>query len=80
MSFVIISISINTNSPIRGTLAAFTNALERFTIARAARLRSVCSGRRLRAVAGGSTGFGQIVGDEFAWLTSIYAESAEMLG
>ena len=72
MSFVIISISINTDSPILGTLAASMRALERFTIAHAARLRSVCSGRRLQAAAGGSTGFGQIVGDEFAWYEHLF--------
>ena len=35
MSFVIISISINTNPPIGGTLAASLSALEGFTFARA---------------------------------------------
>jgi hypothetical protein len=64
MSFVIISISTNTVFPILGTLAVSMSALERFTIVRVAQLRSVCSGRRLRAAAGGSTGLGQIVADE----------------
>jgi len=68
MSFVITSISINTNSPIPGIPVASMSALERFTIVRVGQLPSACSGCRWEEAAGGSTGLEQIVADDHAQL------------
>ena len=68
MSFAITLISINTGFRIRGTLVASMSARERFTIVRGGRLRNACSGCQWHESVGGSTGLGQIVADDLAWM------------